>query len=1255
MRDATPPGRELGQSMTGWASGLPERVGGYRIAGLLGQGGMGTVYEAVSEQSGERVALKTVRVPRAWLMEGIRREIAALRRLAHPGVVRVLDEGVQDGLPWYAMPFLHGVTLRERLLAGQRVTTRLSTPASQTTAPLPGRRVIDKGEQVTVGASGPGMASVVPVRGVGDLVSAITLVRRLCAPLAYIHGEGVVHRDLKPENVVVLPDGMPVLMDFGLVTRFFREDESREGLELDGEALGTVLYMAPEQGLMRHVDARADVYSLGCILFELLTGRPPFSGDTTDELLERHRSDAPARPGDLAAGIPPALDDLALAMLAKDPRDRPATAQVVGESLRALGARNGAGGAKPRAFLYRTGFVGRETVLASLEQRVGRTRRGSGGIVILGGESGVGKTRLLLAIASHARRSRLFVVAGECRRLAAEASSEEPGGAPLQPLVPLFRAIADRCVEGGESETDELLGARGPLLAGYSCLLADLPGQSRYPAPAALPPAEALMRLHVHLCETVEAFASPRPLLLLLDDLQWADELTLGWLRHVSRGWLTMRPVLIVATYRAEERTPAIDELLDVAGSVRVPRLADASVRSLVAEMLAVREPPRALTEEIFKASEGNPFFVAEYLRTAIAEGLLERDAWGRWQLSDGCATIADLPRSLRTLVSRRLAGLGQEATRIVRIGSALGREVAEGVLAKCDGGDDAARLQAVNELLARNVLEAVPGGLLRFTHDKLREAAYESIPAGERPGTHRCIAMAIEEHHAPDRREHLPELGHHWERAGCDDRARPCYLDAAGAALAANAHGEAEVLLRKYLGLVREPTRESVAARNTLGSKVLRARGRLPDAVREHERALEEARAIGELDLQSQSHRMLGAAEMNEGRVADAIRSYESGLAIDRQTGDRRAECEALIALAAMAGHGGGVPEADAWWERSIALGREVGDAILEASALRGRATLAFMSGDLEKARGCYERALHLQQAAGSRFEQAITMANMSVLSDHLGEHARARELCEEALGMQRQLGNRIREEFCLGQLGAWHRVQGRYAEARENLEAAHAMALQMGHDTQLANWLGELGNVHRFEGRLDAARALYGRAIDAARKTLDRRLEGWWIGAVAAIDLEEGELDRARSGLDTALAIAREIAQRNHEAHALWHLSHLARFASSDREEPLRLATAALHLVDPNAIAWRAAALCEQGHALLHLGRTAREAVARVAEIVERLGGCPPASELGGCADRLRKAQAAFDGGAAVVCGSAGEDITEGQRRWLATRAVS
>jgi serine/threonine protein kinase len=353
-----------------------QELGPYRLLEVIGQGGMGVVFRGEHRDTGEKVAVKTVRHVTGAVLSGFRKELRVLGQLRHPGVVRLLDEGVRDGLPWYAMELLPGPTLRDHL------------------------------DSLRVQREGAGAPSWVPT---------LTLLRRVCTTLAFLHGHGIVHRDLKPENILLRPDGAPVLVDFGLAARV-GSTHGREVLEVGGGLVGSDAYMAPEQIRGELVDARADLYALGCILHEAVTGQPPFVDARAGRVLVQHLHRAPVPPSHRVGGLPEALDALVLRLLEKRPEERLGYAEDVAVALCALGAEREAPAPWPRApaYLHRPGFSGRAEVLRTLRQGIDRARDGLGGHISIRGARGMGKTRLAVEAATEAAWSGLTVVVGEC-------------------------------------------------------------------------------------------------------------------------------------------------------------------------------------------------------------------------------------------------------------------------------------------------------------------------------------------------------------------------------------------------------------------------------------------------------------------------------------------------------------------------------------------------------------------------------------------------------------------------------------------------------------------------------------------------------------------------------------------------------------------------------------------------------------------------------------------------------------------------
>ena len=680
---------------------VPRFIGPYSVLYEIGRGGMGVVYRAMRKDGGPQVALKMPSEDMSDLFGCMRREIHALSRLRHPGVVRIIEEGMEKGVPWYAMELLDSRSLDQLLNISEDhwdATDILPFEATPETFAM--RR--SRGEKTEMR---------------GDLQRALTLMYRLARVLAYTHAHGIVHRDLKPQNVLVRPGDRPVLVDFGLMGEF-KAQSGREVLEVGGLMMGTAIYTAPEQASGELVDARADLYSFGAMLYEIVTNQPPFTGRSVQSVLMQHLSMPPVPPSALVNGVPPVLEQLILNLLEKRRASRLGYAEDVAELLVEAGAEPDADfKVETAAYLYRPEIVGRKATIDSLRERLPDVRYGAGALVMLGGESGIGKTSVAAAFAREATLGAFEVVTAEC---------DPVGGQPLHPFRPLLRAVADHC-RGRDDVIERVLGTRLHVLRDREPSLAGLVPEDSLPRIA---PEIAARRLFTDLADTLAAYARERPLLLILDDLQWADEITLRFLASLGAEYFEGLPLMIVGTYRVDEAGPELRAMIANAhvNNVVLTRLDDANVADIVRSMLAAPDAPSSFLQFLAGQTEGNPFFVAEYLRAAVDERLLFRER-GRWHVAaadDHYASLG-LPGTLRDLVARRLDGLSPLAQRIAETAAVLGREVPEALLIAACGETETDALEGMAELIARHVFESLGEGV-RFAHDKLREGSYARI-----------------------------------------------------------------------------------------------------------------------------------------------------------------------------------------------------------------------------------------------------------------------------------------------------------------------------------------------------------------------------------------------------------------------------------------------------------------------------------------------------------------------------------------------
>ncbi len=270
---------------------IPERIGPYHLERLLGTGGMGSVYLGRHSEAGYLAAVKVLPAVMAreeGFVVRFQREIEALRQLKSPHIVQLYDDGADDGTYYYAMEYVDGETLTELLKQERR---------------LPWREVV-----------------------------AMSL--QMCAALKAAHDAGIIHRDLKPSNLLISADRTVKLSDFGVAQVF-----AASRLTVTGGIIGTAEYMSPEQAQGKRASRRSDLYSLGAVMYVMLTGRPPFSGETAIEVLKKHQFGQFDRPRNFVPELPSWLDELVCQMLEKDPEKRPPDAYVVSKRLQEIVAK----------------------------------------------------------------------------------------------------------------------------------------------------------------------------------------------------------------------------------------------------------------------------------------------------------------------------------------------------------------------------------------------------------------------------------------------------------------------------------------------------------------------------------------------------------------------------------------------------------------------------------------------------------------------------------------------------------------------------------------------------------------------------------------------------------------------------------------------------------------------------------------------------------------------------------------------------
>lgn len=853
----------------------------YEIVSPLGQGGMGTVYIAKDRLTGKRVAIK--RVSKAFSKHNpffsagdptnarlaLAHEFKMLATLRHPHIISVLDYGFDDDrLPYIAMDLLEAA---ETLVGAGRSKS---------------------------------------------LRTKIQYMLQLLQALVYLHRRRILHCDLKPGNVLV-SDGHVKVLDFGLAKL---HDPLRSRVE------GTLAYMAPETLSDGKNSVESDLYAVGVMGFEMLTGHHPHRMEK--DLIRQILNEMPDF-GILQDYVTehPHLTVVLQRLLEKDPMNRyQSAAIVVNEINYALGHTVEYDEAALReSFLQSAAFVGRQVELTALLEALQKAIQRVGSSWLIGGESGVGKSRLTEELRIWGLVEGVVVVRGQ---------TMQSGAAPYAVWREVLRGI---CVYG-EIQPDEARILK-PLVSDIS----DLVGYAVEDAPE-IDPKQNQARLHQTLMDILRRFE--RPLLVILEDLQWAGEESLQLLAYLAPQLLSTR-VMMVATYRDDER-PRLPHDHPHMNLLMLRRLNEGEISELSELIMGKLDDPLPVVEFITKETEGNIFFIVEVIR-ALAEEAGGLDLVGRMTLPQSV-----FKGQIEQLITRRLAQVPDDARELLYVAAIFGKQLNLEVLGALDKSRDLEKWLA--DCAEVNVLKVDENGWA-FAHDKFREGLLKQLAADELRRRNHAIAETLETLY-PNIPDYYAKLAHHWQG---------------------------------------NPEKE--AHYNRLAGQTALERGAFSEATHYLRMALDFFRAQAAVAQQIEILYRLGEGCMYQGMFADANLYLGEGLALAR----RESHTAFLIGLLTMQGsvyfRSGNFAGATAFLEEALHLAEGADETNHVATILLWLGAMAIVQGRGEEADRHLERGLQLARTLNEKgFLVARILNAMGERASRRGDFAQAIAIYEES-----------------------------------------------------------------------------------------------------------------------------------------------------------------------------------------------------------------------------------------------------------------
>ena len=1029
----------------------------YELGDELGRGGMGVVYRAHDTVLDRDVAVKVLNQTglgtegRARLLS----EAQAVAKLNHPNIVTVHDAGEIEGTPYIVMELVEGESLYKH-----------------------------------------------PPDGFEGMIS---MAKDVSAALEHAHSHEIIHRDLKPENIVIAPDGMAKLMDFGLA----RSMATRVSVE--GEIIGTVFYIAPETAMGQDIDGRADLYSLGVILYEQAAGELPFVHEDPLAVVSQHLHATVLPPRAKNPEIPPVLEELILQLLSKDPDDRPESAAALLKLLDNPDLLDPDAETEKElsviARIARGRFVAREGELEQAKTVWSKAAGGRGQTLLISGEPGIGKTRLVRELTTHVELSGGKALIGECY---------SEGGAPYAPFAQIIRTGLRGSSQNGfavpDFVMDDLLTMAPELRPYYSEV---------EPNPPLEPDAEQ-QRLFENVVSFCNELAEHSPVMIVIDDAHWGDSGSLSMLRHLARRTRNQR-ILLVATYREVDldvARPFHEILLDInkarlATRLKLERMTKEQTRDLLAAILE-DEITQEFLDGIYKETEGNPFFVEEVCKTLVEEGKLYY-ADGEWHRPS--MDELEIPQSVRVAIQTRVARLPEPHQNVLSMAAILGREFEYEVLAEASEADEDSVIEALEAAEDAQLIEETGEAdedRFAFVHALIPLALLDSVRKLRRRKLHRRAAAAVEKLRSDD----YEALAHHYSEAGDDQRALTYYMQAGQRAAGAFANREAEGHFRSALDLVED--RQQELEISELLVNVLYRHARYDQALEIGRRAIEICSELDKTETEAHLYALSTRIAWDAGDTRRSLAIGKSGLEAVGDAPDSPGLAELLHETARANFFNGfseaGVPQV----ERALEVAIRTGAVEFQIEALITQGSFAGLS--TEQSKMVMDRAVDLARSEGFPDQEGRALNNRAILYGFaLGDLTGAFDDLKRAANLARERHRFAFEFFYGANAGGWGLLLGELSWAEKYQSKLKAL-LEEVDDTGFGG-----RNIQSTGAILDDRMGRLDSAMEAFRDLLQFSLDAGdanfiYSSAVymAEVVLHAGtNLEEAESALDAILSM--------------------------------------------------------------------------------------------------------------------------------------
>ena len=1099
----------------------------YRIIRKLGEGGMGSVYLVEdSSENNKKIALKTIKADKQVLpaLERFKSEFKSLTELHHPNLAEVYDFGVvrksaseKEDEYFFTLEYVEGKDLFE-------ATENLSYD------------------------------------------ELYELIVQVCRALEYVHLRGVLHNDLKPENILVktLDKGkyLAKLMDFGLA----------EEKPTAGKIKGTAHYLAPEIASGKPSTRLTDLYSLGVVLYQVATRKLLFEGKTLIEILKNHIEQEPVPPQRVKPNVPDSLQTVILKLLSKNPESRYQSANEIIEAINVLAHKDFQIDSQDaeQSCLLSGKLIGRQKEISLFQEHIQKLLKDkTGGFLLIRGESGIGKTRLLNEFKYQIQLNKVNFFSGK---------SSYEGGTPYQPIREILKEIFPLF----PSES----------IKKYSWILQKLIPESfsteQEPEKIRLNPDQEKLKLFDGVTQLLLEFSESSPAGFSFDDLQLADQATLELLSYISRNIKTY-PALLLGTYQpkdleAEKGSNFFEnEIRELKAEgllteIHLEAFEVQEIEELLRSRLGIEALPSAFSQKLKELTGGNPFFVQEVMKDIIEKKSISRkDLY--WSLEKFDFAELQIPRTLKEVLSERVKQFEPDLLYIAQTLSVFNRAVEIGFLQKALPKQPEEFLSGLDSLQKMEILKAEKENgteLYFFTNAQIREVIYEQMEPELKLEIHRTIGLLLEDLYSSNRREHPEELAYHFNNSGDKKKALSYSLLAGRRSKKIYANNEACKFFENALPLLEQKRNHKAESRvyqnlielyQRMGQfdlaiqkfeeweKITANPGKKANAFEkigmvyekkgEFDLALEHlSKGIGYLQSNEDSQEMArlyydsGFVHSRKGEFDQARQFYEKALDILKDKTDHISLKEIgklLNATGVVHWYQGKYDQAIEYYTKCIEIFQKIKDEQEVSYPYNNLGNISFDRGNIDQAIEYYQKSLALREKIGDINAMAGSYNNLGNAYYKKGNYSEGLRNYKRSASIYTRIGARSSVIIPLSNIANISLEQADYSSALEYNQKCMEMSEKVGAVWNLSINAHNQGCIYQFLNALDKAIKCAHKSYSLKCKLKDTFGKAGTFTLLADIYRIKGEWFKSERYLQKAIKIYQELKSKSGEAEAL------------------------------------------------------------------------------------------------------------------------